>query len=44
VARVVQADRDWTPDDLAPAIERELAPSFTELATELEAFNTDPIV
>jgi NAD(P)-dependent dehydrogenase (short-subunit alcohol dehydrogenase family) len=44
VVQVVRTDRDWTPDDLAPAVERELAPHFTELATDLEAFNTDPIV
>jgi NAD(P)-dependent dehydrogenase (short-subunit alcohol dehydrogenase family) len=44
IARAVSAERDWTPDSLAPAIEREFAPSFTALATDLEAFNTEPIV
>jgi NAD(P)-dependent dehydrogenase (short-subunit alcohol dehydrogenase family) len=44
VARAVSAGRDWTPDDLAPALERELGAHFTELATDLEAFNTDPVV
>ncbi|HEX7007275.1 MAG TPA: SDR family NAD(P)-dependent oxidoreductase [Alphaproteobacteria bacterium] len=44
VARLVDTERDWTPDSLAPAVERELASSFTELATDLEAFNTEPVV
>jgi NAD(P)-dependent dehydrogenase (short-subunit alcohol dehydrogenase family) len=44
VARMAKADGDWTPEALAGAVERELAPKFTELSTDLEAFNTEPVV
>jgi len=44
VARAVRTDRDWSADDLAPTLVTEFGASFTELATDLEAFNTDPIV
>jgi NAD(P)-dependent dehydrogenase (short-subunit alcohol dehydrogenase family) len=44
IARVVNEAADWTPEDLAGAIEREFTPKFTELATDLEAFNSEPIV
>jgi NAD(P)-dependent dehydrogenase (short-subunit alcohol dehydrogenase family) len=44
VARLARSDGDWTAETLAPAIEREFAPKFTELATDLEAFNTEPVV
>jgi NAD(P)-dependent dehydrogenase (short-subunit alcohol dehydrogenase family) len=44
VARMAKTDGDWTPEALAAAIERELAPKFTELSTDLEAFNTEPVV
>ena len=44
VARMAKADGDWTPESLAGAVERELAPQFTELSTDLEAFNTEPVV
>jgi NAD(P)-dependent dehydrogenase (short-subunit alcohol dehydrogenase family) len=44
VARVVNESGEWTPEALAAAVERDLAPKFTELATDLEAFNSEPIV
>ena len=44
VARLARSDGDWTAENLAPAVEREFAPKFTELATDLEAFNTEPVV
>ena len=44
VARMAKADGDWTSEALADAVERELAPHFTELSTDLEAFNTEPVV
>ena len=44
IARMAKSDGDWTPEALAGAIERELAPKFTELSTDLEAFNTEPVV
>jgi NAD(P)-dependent dehydrogenase (short-subunit alcohol dehydrogenase family) len=31
-------------DDLGAAIQRELAPSFVDLSTDLEAFNTEPVI
>lgn len=44
IARVVNESGDWTPEALAAAVERDFAPKFTELATDLEAFNSEPIV
>jgi NAD(P)-dependent dehydrogenase (short-subunit alcohol dehydrogenase family) len=44
VARLAGTDGDWTPDTLGGAVERELAPKFTELSTDLEAFNSEPVV
>lgn len=43
-ARAVGADKDWDTACLADAVAAELAPHFTELSTDLEAFNTDPVV
>jgi len=44
VAKIVNQSGDWTVDDLAAAVEREFLPKFTELSTDLEAFNSEPIV
>lgn len=44
VARLARGDADWTPAALAEAVERELKGRLTELSTDLEAFNTDPLV
>ena len=44
VARIVNQGGDWTVDGLAGAVHSELAPKFTELSTDLEAFNSEPIV
>jgi len=44
IARLVRTDADWTPETLAPAVESEFAAKFTELSTDLEAFNTEPVV
>ena len=44
VARIVNAGGEWTPEALAEAVAREFAPQFTELATDLESFNTEPFV
>lgn len=43
-ARIVREDQDWDLGALAAAVEAGLAPDFVELATDLEAFNTDPHV
>jgi NAD(P)-dependent dehydrogenase (short-subunit alcohol dehydrogenase family) len=43
-ARLAREDADWTAADLAPAVERTLRPHFTPLSTDLEAFNTEPLV
>jgi NAD(P)-dependent dehydrogenase (short-subunit alcohol dehydrogenase family) len=42
-ARIVTG-ADWTTAELAAAVEAELAPRFAELVTDLETFNTDPVV
>ncbi len=43
-ARLVRTDADWTAESLAPAVAAEFAGHFTELATDLEAFNSEPVV
>lgn len=44
IARLARDDGDWTPETLAVAVERDFTPKLTELGTDLEAFNTDPVV
>jgi NAD(P)-dependent dehydrogenase (short-subunit alcohol dehydrogenase family) len=44
IAKLAKTDGDWTPETLSAAVEHELAPKFTELSTDLEAFNTEPVV
>ena len=43
-ARIVAEAAGWDGDALARAIERELRPAFAPLETDLEAFNTEPLV
>jgi NAD(P)-dependent dehydrogenase (short-subunit alcohol dehydrogenase family) len=44
VATVASIDANWTPEKLGEAVDVTLRSHFTDLATDLEAFNTDPIV
>lgn len=44
IARLAKTDGDWTPETLSAAVDRELTPKFTELSTDLEAFNSEPVV
>jgi NAD(P)-dependent dehydrogenase (short-subunit alcohol dehydrogenase family) len=44
VARIVNDAGDWTPEALAAAVAQEFAAKFTELSSDLEAFNSEPIV
>jgi NAD(P)-dependent dehydrogenase (short-subunit alcohol dehydrogenase family) len=44
VARLARSDADWTVAALAAAVEREFTGRLTELATDLEAFNSEPLV
>lgn len=44
VARCLSAGKDWDVSALAAAAEAELRPHFTDLSTDLEAFNTEPYV
>jgi NAD(P)-dependent dehydrogenase (short-subunit alcohol dehydrogenase family) len=43
-AKIANAGGDWTPEALAEAVGREFAAKFTELATDLESFNSEPLV
>ncbi len=43
-ARLARSDGEWTIDDLGAAVDRELKPHFVALSTDLEAFNSDPLV
>lgn len=43
-ARIVSERGDWDVAALAAAIGRDLSPGFTDLTTDLEAFNTEPFV
>ncbi len=42
VARIVNDGGPWDTDSLAAAVNAEFAGSFTDLTTDLEAFNTEP--
>lgn len=42
--RIVAPDPDWSEANLAQAIAERLAPRFTDLTTDLDAFNTEPII
>ena len=44
IARVVAADGIWDPAALAEAAEDAFAGQYTDLTTDLEAFNTEPEV
>ena len=44
VKTIVRRDADWDIAGLAGAVERELAPSFAPLITDLEVFNTAPAI
>jgi len=43
-ARIVNEKSDWDVGKLAAAINADLASEFTDLTTDLEAFNTEPFV
>ena len=43
-AKVVNIQKDWTADTLALAIAETLNPNITPLETDLEAFNTEPVI
>ncbi|MGE0659210.1 MAG: SDR family NAD(P)-dependent oxidoreductase [Reyranellaceae bacterium] len=43
-ARIVNEKSDWDVAALAHAVNADLAPGFTDLTTDLEAFNTEPFV
>ena len=43
-ARIVNETSDWDVAALAHAVNADLAPEFTDLTTDLEAFNTEPFV
>ena len=44
IVTVTQSGKDWTTEDLAQAVDSELRDHFTDLATDLEAFNSEPVV
>ena len=44
LAGVTATAPEWDGAALAEAVERDLKPAFTDLTTDLEAFNTEPVV
>jgi NAD(P)-dependent dehydrogenase (short-subunit alcohol dehydrogenase family) len=44
IANIVAAGKEWDSDTLARTVDMELRDKFTELVTDLESFNTDPII
>ena len=44
VATIVPPDGDWRVGDLAAAVDARLRDQFAELSTDLEAFNTEPVI
>ena len=43
MARLVRRDAEWDVESLAAATEETLSPDYTQLTTDLESFNTEPI-
>ena len=43
-ARAVNTEMDWSLETLAVAIDEDLMSSFSPLETDLEAFNTEPVI
>lgn len=44
VARIVSEEGGWDTDSLAKAVDAEFKDQLFELTTDLEAFNTDPVI
>ena len=44
LATISRSGADWDVDSLAGAVEEQMRDHFTDLATDLESFNTDPVV
>ncbi len=44
IETISQASKDWTVEELAEAVDNNFRDQFTKLETDLEAFNTEPIV
>ena len=44
VVRIVNSDGDWQLPDLAAAMASDFAGHYEDLATDLEAFNTEPVI
>ena len=44
LATISRTGADWDVDSLAGAVEEQMRDHFTDLATDLESFNTDPVV
>lgn len=44
IETICQTGEDWTNEDLAKAVDQNFKDQFTKLETDLEAFNTEPIV
>ena len=44
IASIVSPDGDWTIEDLTVEVDKSFAKSFTGLETDLEAFNSEPVV
>ncbi len=44
IETISQLDKDWTIEELAKAVDSNFKEQFTKLETDLEAFNTEPIV
>lgn len=42
--KIVAPAQDWTPAELGRAIEEKLAGKFAELQTDLDVFNTEPVI
>lgn len=44
VARLANAGGEWSEAELAAAVEADFRPAFTDLKTDLEAFDSEPLV
>jgi hypothetical protein len=44
IETIVQMDQDWSIDEFTVAVDKTFKKKFTKLETDLEAFNTEPII
>ena len=44
IETIVNTDNTWSTEELALAVDENFRQKFTKLETDLEAFNTEPVI